>query len=311
MADKIFVALSTFAEYGDDPLNILKESAIPFELNPLGRRLVREEIIELAADATGIIAGVEPYDRPVLENLPNLRCISRCGVGVDNIEAPVAEQRGVAIRNTPDVVIQPVAEIALAMIFDLMRKLTFHTALLKSRRWEKAAGNLLVDKTVGIMGLGRIGKRLAEMLGALGVRVIGTDLNPDTAWAEKTGVEYVSENELLRQADILSLHLSVIAGNEFTLDSGRIASMKPGAWVINVGRGSLVDDGALAGALASGQLSGAGLDVFENEPYDGPLCDLDNVVMTPHVSTLTVESRVQMELEAAQNLVNSLSGNDA
>lgn len=311
MADKIFVALSTFAEYGDGPLNVLKESGIPFELNTLGRRLVREEIIELAAGATGIIAGVEPYDRPVLEKLPNLRCISRCGVGVDNIEAPVAEQRGVIVRNTPDVVIQPVAEIALAMIFDLMRKLTFHTALLKSRRWEKAAGNLLVDKIVGIMGLGRIGRRLAEMLSALGVRVIGTDLSPDGAWAAKTGVEYVSENELLRQADILSLHLSVIAGNEFTLDSQRIASMKPGAWVINVGRGSLVDDTALAGALESGQLSGAGLDVFENEPYDGPLCDLDNVVMTPHVSTLTVESRVQMELEAAQNLVNSLSGKDA
>lgn len=307
MGEKIFVALSTFAEYGKKPLRLLDQSGIGYSLNGLGRRLVREEIVDLGKGTTGIIAGVEPYDTPVLKKLPELKCISRCGVGVDNIDLDSARKRNIVIRNTPDVVIRPVVELTIAMIFDLMRKLSLHTCRMWKREWKKTAGNLLSGKTVGILGLGRIGRNVAETLLKLDVKVIGTDIHPDSAWAEKHRVHVVSLNELLVESDILSLHLSVIPQSPFVLGREEIALMKQGAWIVNVSRGNLVDDTALFDSLKSGRLAGAAMDVFPEEPYTGPLCNLDNVIMTPHVATLTKESRVQMETEAVQNLLETLS----
>ena len=124
MKNKIFVALSTFAQYGEEPLSILKNSKIDYSINHLGRRLVKEEIVEMGCDASGIIAGVEPYDVEVLSNIPQLKCISRAGVGISNIDLDYANEKNISIKNTPDVVIRPVAELALAMIFDLLRKIT-------------------------------------------------------------------------------------------------------------------------------------------------------------------------------------------
>lgn len=304
MNHKIFVALSTFAEYSKSPLNLLKESGYTYSINPLGKRLVREEIIEMGRESEGIVAGVEPYDEYVLENLPNLRCISRCGVGIDNISLEKAKERGIAIRNTPEVVIQPVVELTLAMIFDLMRKLTNLTSLLKAKKWEKQAGHLLQGKKIGILGLGRIGKKVAEVMTRLETEVYGTDLHPDWQWAEKWSVKIVPFNELLQISDILSLHLSPIEGNNIRLGESEFKAMKKGAILVNVARGQFVDELALYKALKSGHLEGAALDVFPEEPYRGMLCELNNVVLTPHVATLTEESRIQMELEAVQNLIN-------
>jgi len=307
MSEKIFVALSTFAEYGEEPLALLESAGFEYFLNPLGRRLVREEIVDLGKDAAGIVAGVEPYDAPVLEMLPELKCISRCGVGIDNIDLDLAKEKGIAIRNTPNVVIRPVVELTIAMMFDLMRKLSFHTRRLLRKEWKKTAGNLLAGKTVGVLGLGRIGRSVAETLLKLDAEVIGTDIHPDMAWAKKCGVSVVSLDELLAESDILSLHLSVISENSFILGREEIAAMKEGAWLVNVSRGNFVDDTALADALKTGRLSGAAMDVFPDEPYNGPLCELVNMVMSPHVATLTKESRVQMEAEAVQNLLDVLS----
>jgi len=176
------------------------------------------------------------------------------------------------------------------------------------REWKKSAGNLLSGKTVGILGLGRIGRSVAETLLKLDAEVIGTDIHPDESWANECGVRVVSLDELFMRSDILSLHLSAVSENPFILGNDEIAKMKDGAWVINVSRGNLVDDIALADALRFGKLTGAAMDVFPDEPYSGPLCELDNMVMTPHVATLTKESRVQMETEAVQNLLDVLCG---
>ena len=304
MNHKIFVALSTFAEYNESPLNLLRESGYTYYINPLGKRLGRDEIIEMGKESEGVIAGVEPYDEYVLENLPNLRCISRCGVGIDNISIEKAKERGIEIRNTPDVVIQPVVELAVAMIFDLTRKLTYHTSLLRSKRWEKKAGHLLKGRKVGILGLGRIGKKMAEVMTRLETEVYGTDLLPDRQWAERWNVKIVSLNELLRISDILSVNLSPVKGNVIKLGGDEFKMMKEGAILVNTSRGQFIDESALYNALKSGHLNGAALDVFTEEPYMGRLCELDNVVLTPHVATLTEESRIQMELEAVQNMID-------
>lgn len=307
MRDKIFVALSSFGAYGDTPLELLRQSGIPFAINPHGRRLEAEEIVELAgADVTGIIAGGESYDAPTLERLAGLRCISRCGLNLDTIDQGWTVRKGVVLRNTPDVVTQPVAELTLAMIFALLRHLPSHDRDLHAGTWVRKAGVQLAGKTVGLLGLGRIGQRVAEMLRALGLRVMGTDLSPDLAWAARCGVEVTPLERLLRESDILSIHLSMHVDTPFFLDESHLEAMKEGAWLVNTARGGLVDEAALFAALKSDKLAGAALDVFAQEPYDGPLCQLDNVILTPHVATLTRESRGLMETQAVQNLLDAL-----
>lgn len=310
MNQRIFVSLSTFSQFNETPLSLLKKSGHPYTINPLGRRLIREEIIEMGRQSEGIIAGVEPYDDYVLDRLPNLLCISRCGVGIDSISLQKAEEKGIEIRNTPDVVIQPVVELTLAMIFDLLRKLTLHTHLLKENRWERRAGHLLKGQKVGLLGLGRIGKRMAEVLTKLETEVFGTDLFPDKEWAERWGVKIVPLDELLRISDILSINLSVVKNKAIQLGKDEFKTMKKGSIIVNTSRGQFIDESALYNALKEGLLGGAALDVYAEEPYKGRLIELDNVVLTPHIATLTKESRTEMELEAVQNLLHFFQGID-
>jgi len=309
MKNEIFIALSTYAEYGKTPLMLLQESGVHYSLNHLGRRLIRQEIVEMGLNATGIVAGVEPYDSEVLSHLPNLKCISRAGVGVDNIDLDYANNRNIIIKNTPDVVIRPVAELTLAMVFDLLRKITYHTTILKERRWEKSAGSLLLGKNIGIIGTGRIGKATAELLMKLGAKILACDLAPDKKWARLHDITYVPFNKLISTSDIISLHLSSIKDDMPLLGEYEMNMMKHGVMIINTSRGEFIDEIALCNALETGQVGSAGLDVFPEEPYDGKLLNFSNVVVTPHVATLTRESRLQMEVEATQNLINVLTTN--
>ena len=306
MKDKILVALSTFAEYGKNPLIVLQNSNIEYFINPLGRRLLREEIMDMGSSATGIVAGVEPYDEIVLKKLPNLKCISRAGVGVDNIDLEYAKNRNIIVRNTPEVVIRPVVELTLAMIFDLLRKTTFHTRILRNHRWEKSAGNLLSGKTVGIIGTGRIGKAVSEILIKLGAKITAFDISPDKHWAIDNNVHYVTFSQLLSSSDIISLHASPGDTKKPLLGKEEIRMMNRGVIIINTSRGDFIDEQELCDGLASGQVGSVGLDVFPKEPYNGKLMDFDNVVLTPHIATLTIESRLEMEVQATTNLISEL-----
>jgi D-3-phosphoglycerate dehydrogenase / 2-oxoglutarate reductase len=300
----IFVALSTFSEFDNTPIDILKQSGFEYSVNSTGKRLSQKDIIGLARKAHGIIAGVEPYDCDVLECLQNIRCISRCGVGIDNIDLEKAKSKGIKILNTPDAVIYPVAELTIAMTFDLLKKLSYHTKLLKDKVWKKSAGSMLYGKKVGVLGLGRIGRCVAQLFVKLDAKVYGTDLHPDNSWAKAHQVTVTSVEDILRECDILTIHLASDEENPFCLDREKFSMMKKGVLVINTARGKFIDEEALYDNLRSGHLSGAALDVYSQEPYDGPLCGLENVVLTPHIATLTRESRTQMEIEAVNNIIN-------
>lgn len=310
MKPRVLIALSTFAEHDDAPLRALADHA-ELVINRTGRRLTADEIIEMGRDCVGVVAGVEPYDARVLGALPGMKCISRCGVGIDNIALPEARRLGVDVRNTPDIVTAPVAEFTIALIFDLLKNLTWHTQVLRARDWKKRTGEMLAGRTVGVIGLGRIGKRVAEMLHRLDAVVIGADVAPDQSWAQAHGVRLAPIDALLAASDVVTLHVSKAAGVPFRLGDAELAQMKEGAVLVNVARGDCVDESALERALRSGRLAGAGLDVFSAEPYAGPLSDLDTVVLTPHIATLTRQSRAAMELEAAANLADWLKTRSA
>ena len=197
--------------------------------------------------------------------------------------------------------------LVLAMIFDLLRKITLHTKLVKSMKWERHVGNLLYGKTVGIIGTGRIGKRVSEVLALLGANVIACDTYPDNKWAEASRIRYTSQENLLKESDIISLHVSPTGNDKTLINAIEVDQMKSGVIFINTSRGQFVDESALYAGLLSQKIAGLGLDVYVNEPYFGELIKFDSVVLTPHIATLTKESRLEMEVEATRNVLDFLA----
>lgn len=309
--DSIYVTLSTFAEYDASPLNRLRQSGIPFTLNTTGKRVTPAQLLADGGAASVLIAGVETYDARTLEQLPALRCISRCGAGVDAIDLAAAQARGITVVNTPDVPTQAVAELTLAMMLGLVRQLPRQSALVQKRQWTRLEAHLLSGRTVGLVGLGRIGRRVAQLLAPFQVRLLAAD--PFLAADRGTlhGIEIVPLDQLLAVSDIVSIHAATSTAERLSLGAAEFERIKHGALLVNVARGSMVDEAAMLRALESGRLAGAALDVFEQEPYNGPLCDLPNVILTPHSATLTVETRVAMEMQcvdkALRFVVNKLA----
>jgi len=284
----------------------LERAGFQIRRNTLGHRLRREEILGEVRDAQAILAGVEPYDAKLLKTIPHLACISRCGTGTDSIDLAAAREGKISILTTPDEVVPAVAEITVAMILGLARNLAVHLADLKQGTWRKITGHLLSEWTIGLVGFGRIGRAVAQLLLPFGPTFLAADPKANPCQIPE-GVELTTLSQLLSRSDLVSLHAGRDPKAGPILGRKEIFAMKPGARLVNTARGFLVDETALTEALQSGQLSAAAVDVFETEPYAGPLTRLPQVILTPHVSSLTRASRAAMELKCAQNVVNFFS----
>jgi len=293
----LYVTLSTFAEVDREPLRVLEASGLRFGVNRTGKRPTAHEVMESSQGAKALVAGVEEYDATILGQFhqKGLRCISRCGVGTENIDGQAAERLGIAILNTPDEPVQAVAEHVLCLILALLRRLPELDRDTKAGKWARHTGNLLYGKIVGLIGYGRIGKRTGELARAFGASLLVLD--PE--FLPAAGIERAMDlKNLLERADIVSLHCPPGA---VRLGALEMTSMRKGAWLINAARGDLVDEIALGEALDRGHLAGAALDVFPEEPYRGKLLDNPKVILTPHQATLTKETRSAMEIKATQN----------
>jgi D-3-phosphoglycerate dehydrogenase len=305
--ENIFVALSTFAEFDSKPVNMLRCSGIPFNIHGSGKRITREELLANAKDASVIIAGVEPYTAEVLSGLPNLKCIVRLGVGVDAIDLNAAKERNITILNTPDIPTTAVAELAISLIFALSRNLRAQSNSMGNRKWERLESHLVSGKTIGIFGFGRIGRKVAEFCKPFGVTILVCDpfLSKEETLLH-SDIIFTDKIVLLENADIISIHAS--KSETPVIDLYDYLEMKPGVILINLSRGGMIDEEGLVLALQMGQVAAAGLDVFEKEPYDGPLSDFENVILTPHSATLPVESRVAMEIECVDKGLRFIKG---
>jgi len=300
---KIAVTTSTFAKESAEPLEMLRAAGFEVVLNPHGRKLSREETVTLLGEVEAVVAGTEALDRAVLEKLPRLKMIARVGTGMENVDLGCASERGIRVCSTPDGPTWAVAELALAGLLALLRRVPQADASIRRGEWTKPMGGLLHGRTVGIIGLGRIGKAWARLLKPFEVGLLAVDPQVDRAFASEMNVEYGALNDILPRCDIVSMHLSG-APRAPMIGRAEIETMKRGALLMNLARGGWVDEAALAEALASGQLGGAYIDVFEQEPYAGPLRDAPNVVLTPHIGSYAVECRIQMELDAARQVID-------
>ena len=302
MNKKVLASPSSFGQVGIEPIQLLKDNGYEIIPNPYGRKLTESEVIELAKDCVGIIAGLEPLNKTVMDALPQLRCISRVGIGMDNVDQEYARIKNIAVTNTPDGPTLPVAEFTLSMTMAMLRRIPQAHKNVSTGIWKKETGHLLFGKTVGVIGLGRIGKKVASIFKALGNPVIGCDLYPDNEWAEATGVTIKSIDEVLKNADIITLHVPFV-GDKPLIDEQEFNLIKPGSFFLNISRGGIVSELALYNALKSNHLAGAAIDVYDEEPYNGPFKELDNVILTPHLGSYAAEGKLLMETDAVKNLI--------
>lgn len=303
---KILISPTSFGKCGNQPLDILEKNNYEAILNPFNRKMTPSEIIDLGRDCIGIVAGVESLNAAVLESLPYLHCISRCGSGIDTVDIEKAKELNIVVKNTPYGPTRAVAELTIGLIFDILRQVSSRDRSIRNGKWNKQMGFLLKDKTVGVLGLGRIGRNVAELLLKLDARVIGSDINPDKKWLEKTKIPLFSFDKLIKKSDILCIHVSFSSDSNYLIGEKEIASMKKDSYIVNLSRGGIVDEKALYNALKSKHLASAAIDVFQQEPYKGPLIELDNIVITPHIGSYAKESRLEMEIEAVENLLDVL-----
>ncbi|WP_433497990.1 phosphoglycerate dehydrogenase [Sphaerimonospora sp. CA-214678] len=262
------------------------------------------------ADVDAIIAGTEPIGEEVIQVAPRLRVISRTGVGYDNIDVEAATRRGIAVCATPGVNRRSVAEFTLALMLNVARQIPANSQALRSGAWKQDSGIELYGKTIGIVGFGAVGQTVSDLCGAFGMTVIATDPNVDEAVFAKHGADQRDLATLLAESDIVTLHLALNDDTRNIIDAKALNLMKPGAYLINAARGSMVDELALAEALNSGRLSGAALDTFAQEPLpaSSPLLAVPNLVVTPHLAGSTVEGRHRSGLMAARSVIESING---
>jgi D-3-phosphoglycerate dehydrogenase len=302
---KILIADQNFNN--NQLLDMLKNKGYEVIINNLHRRLTEEETIRLGSSCVGIIAGGEKYNKDVIKELTVLQCVSRCGAGIDNIDVEEAKALAIDVRNTPEVPARAVAELTIGLILSLLRDIPHCDKNVRDGKWVKPMGNLLYGKTVGIYGMGRIGKIVAEIVLKCGAKVIGTDIYKNWHWATEHKIRHVDLQELLKESDILTIHISYSEQLKHIIGGKELASMKQGAYLVNTARGNIVDEKALYEALKTGHLAGVALDVYEKEPYKGKLAELDNVILTPHIGSYTIETRREMEKQAVANLLESLN----
>jgi D-3-phosphoglycerate dehydrogenase / 2-oxoglutarate reductase len=298
--EKILITTSSFSSLDARPIEKLIGTGAQVINNPYKRRLTKEEVMGLLSEGfSGLIAGLEPLDRDVLSS-STLKVVSRCGSGVSNVDLEAAIDLGIEVKTTPDAPVESVAELTLCGILSVLRRLPKMSAALHNRAWNKEIGSLLQNKTVLIIGYGRIGRRLKELLMPFQVNIVAVD---PCYGGEDPDVESKKLTEALVQADIISIHSS---GEECIIGKNEIDIVKDGVVLVNMARGLVVDEVAIAEGLDKGKIKGVYLDVFDEEPYSGILTEYDNVVLSPHVGSYTKECRFEMEMESVENLIASM-----
>jgi phosphoglycerate dehydrogenase-like enzyme len=247
-------------------------------------------LLEGLSDAWAVVAGAEPYAGSLFERLPGLRVVARPGAGFDTVDVASATARGILVFTTPAPLGEAVADFTVGLMLAAFRRIVTLDRSLRDGVWHpEVMGSDLHGATIGIVGLGRIGRAVATRLGGFGCRLIATEPEPDAQFCAQHGIEVMELEPLLEQADLVTLHVPLVAGTRRLIDGRRLDRMKPGAVLVNTSRGGIVDEAALVASLRRGHLRAAGLDVFAVEPLppDHPLLGLDNVVLTGHVASHT------------------------
>lgn len=292
-------------------LETLQSYSTDLVFNPTGRPLTEDELIPLLKDCDGYVAGLDFVTKKVLNTCPRLKVISRYGAGYDRVDITAASEKGIVVTNTPGVNAEAVGELAMALILSAARKVPHLNATTRTGEWIRSTGMELKNKTIGIMGLGAIGKVVARCAKGFEMHVAAYDPFINSKYCDEHHIAVCTFKEVLESCDVISLHLPLLDTTKHLIGKDAFSKMKPNAILVNTSRGGIIDENAAYEALKSGRLGGLGLDAFEVEPpHNSALFEFANVVVTPHTGAHTQEATVNMADTSVRNLIEILEGKE-
>lgn len=325
----VFVSTFPFCRTSSYALDILKKNGHTVTINPLGRKMKPKEVAEFAQEHDTLIAGTEDL-LPLVEKSSSLKLISRVGVGLDSVPLDLCKEKEIAVTYTPDAVSPAVSELAIGLMIDLFRQVGSSDRELRSGGWSRPYGIRIGTSKIGILGCGRIGTRFAyHLLGFAPSEILICDLEDKSDFIDElkkyadnlhhsqikfsknwnaTQIRQVSHKELYREADCISVHIPLNDTNRNLITSQEIKQMKPSSYLINTARAGIINEEDIYQCLLNGNIAGAAIDVFEEEPYHGPLTKQENVILTQHMGSCSIDCREDMEREASDNVVGFFRG---
>ena len=307
---KILITPRSLTKDGDPDLDLLTREGFELVFSTPGKLPEEGELIRLLPGCIGYLAGVEPITAVVLEAADTLQVISRNGTGINNIDIQAAQRLGIEIMRAEGANARGVAELTLGAILGLIRSIPFSDACMKRGLWERRKGLELQGRTLGLIGCGKIGQLVTRLALAFGMDVLAYDAFPDQRFAPAASFRFTTMEEALFSSDFISLHCPEQPDARAILDSERLRRLKPGVYIVNTARASLIDETAILEALQEGRVAGLALDVYDREPpAPSALLRDDRVIVTPHIGGYTSESVSRATLAAVENLLNFFKGN--
>lgn len=309
----IFITAVPFGEVDPKPLELLKETGWKIDLNPLGRMLKPSEVAELCIDSDGLIAGTEDLG-PLVRKTKKLKIISRVGIGLDSVPLDLCREKGITVTYTPDAVTMAVAELTVGIMISLTRHTYISDKNIRHGEWERRQGKRIGKSTIGVIGFGRIGTNIIKLLVPFRPEeILVNDIKDKTkeiAGFREYGlnIRHAEKQQIYKNSDIVSLHIPLSSQSRNLINTETLKHFKKESYLINLARGGIVNEADLYKALITGQIAGAAIDCFEEEPYCGPLAELDNVVLTQHMGSCSFDCHARMEIEATQDLIRFFKG---
>ena len=301
---KVLITTIPFGNPEPKPLEMLKNAGIEFTINPFNRKITDTDLKEIISEYDGLIAGTELISKEVIDLAPRLKIIARVGVGTDGVDLNYAREKDIKVTYTPDAPGPAIAELAVGFMYSLLRSTHVSNLDIRKGKWNRSIGRSFSDMTIGVIGAGRIGSRVIDLISKIGCKnLLVSDIYHNESLRDKYGFEWASNEKVFSESDIITFHVPLTADAKGMVKKDELLRMKKDAFLINTARGGIVDEQDLYDVMQGGHIAGAAIDVFDKEPYSGPLIDIDRCLLTPHIGSASRECRAKMELESVQEII--------
>jgi D-3-phosphoglycerate dehydrogenase / 2-oxoglutarate reductase len=305
---KVLITTVPFGNQNRLPFDLLESAGVEYLVNPLNRKLTEDELAEMVKDFDVIIAGTELITKKVMGIASNLKMISRVGIGLDSVDLLEAKKRGIIVSYTPDAPAPAVAELTIGLMLTLLRSVQLSNMEMHNGKWHRFFGRRLSEVTIGIIGVGRIGGGILKHLQGFGSpKILINDTIKNYDLNQTSNVRWVDKDTIYQQADIVTIHTPLTVQTKDMIKKEQLLSMKKDAIIINTARGGIINEQDLYDVMKTGHLSGAAIDVFDVEPYNGKLREIQRCILTAHMGSMSIDCRTRMEIEATEEVVRFLN----
>ena len=308
---KILITTIPFGDPQPKPLEMLKNAGIEYTINPFKRKITEDDLKKIISEYDGLIAGTEIISKEVIDLAEKLKIIARVGVGTDGVDLNYAKDKNIKVTYTPDAPGPAIAELTVGFMYSLLRSTHSSNIQIREGKWNRSIGRSFSDMTIGVIGAGRVGSKVIDLIDKIGCKnLIVSDVYHNESLREQYGFDWATKQEVFEQADIITFHVPLTADANGMVKKEQLLSMKADVLIINTARGGIIDENDLYDVMQTGHIGGVAIDVFEQEPYSGPLINIDRCLLTPHIGSASRECRAKMELESVQEIIRFFSNQE-